>query len=118
MRRRVASSFPLALALTLASAGCGGASSPAAGTTPPAAGHEHGDGHGTHHDNETGGSEALVPWKDAVVGDRTTCPVSQEEFVVTEDSARAEHEGHTYYFCCAACLAPFRASPARYLNPT
>ena len=28
---------------------------------------------------------------------------------------RAEHAGHTYYFCCAGCRAKFEADPAKYL---
>ena len=29
----------------------------------------------------------------------------------------AEHDGHTYYFCCPRCRAKFVAEPARYLKP-
>ncbi len=30
---------------------------------------------------------------------------------------RAEHAGHTYYFCCAGCRTKFIADPAKYLSP-
>jgi P-type Cu+ transporter len=30
---------------------------------------------------------------------------------------RADHHGHTYYFCCAGCRAKFEADPAKYLGP-
>jgi Cu+-exporting ATPase len=30
---------------------------------------------------------------------------------------RAEHAGHTYYFCSAGCRAKFIADPAKYLEP-
>jgi P-type Cu+ transporter len=30
---------------------------------------------------------------------------------------RAEHQGHTYYFCAAGCRAKFVADPAKYLGP-
>ena len=30
---------------------------------------------------------------------------------------RFEHEGTTYYFCCAGCQTKFAADPARYLDP-
>jgi len=30
---------------------------------------------------------------------------------------RAEHGGHTYYFCCAGCRTKFIADPAKYLSP-
>jgi len=108
------------MTLCLASLGCGG-SSPSESTTAEHVGHHdgHGEGHGGMDHGAAGESTAaLVPWKDAVVGDRTTCPVTHEEFVVAVDSAHAEHEGHTYYFCCADCVAPFEEDPARFLNPT
>jgi Cu+-exporting ATPase len=39
---------------------------------------------------------------------------------MTVDPARAastaEHEGRTYYFCCAGCAAKFKAEPQRYLG--
>lgn len=68
---------------------------------------------------ETSGSEqqtaALVPIGQAQIGDRTTCPVSGEEFVVSESSPTAEHDGHTYYFCCPGCVERFQANPHQYL---
>src|SRR5207248_317582 len=30
-------------------------------------------------------------------------------------AASAEHQGHTYYFCCPHCRARFLADPAKYL---
>lgn len=40
--------------------------------------------------------------------------------VMPEKSARGRyslvHDGRTHYFCCADCIADFRASPARYLT--
>lgn len=113
MHRRLVSALTLAFALLAVA--CGG-SSTGETTTPVSAGHDHHDG---MHDHEAGATNAaLVPWKDAVVGDRTTCPVTNEEFVVAADSPHAEHEGHTYYFCCADCVAPFEADPARFLHPS
>lgn len=58
----------------------------------------------------------VVPNGEARVGDRTTCPISGDEFVVTADSPHLEHEGRTYYFCCAPCVETFRAAPARYIR--
>jgi len=57
---------------------------------------------------------ALVAPGDAKVGDRTTCPVSGEEFTVTESSPKAEYQGKTYYFCCPGCVEKFNADPAKY----
>jgi Cu+-exporting ATPase len=28
-----------------------------------------------------------------------------------------DHEGRSYYFCCAPCVEKFKANPAKYLNP-
>ncbi len=84
------------------SAGCGGSSAETETT-----------GDGTV---QTAGGE-LVPPGQAVVGDRTRCPVSGEEFVVTAESPHAEHEGRTYYFCCAHCIERFQANPAQFTQP-
>lgn len=32
--------------------------------------------------------------------------------------AKAQHAGHTYYFCMPGCRAKFEANPAAYLSPT
>jgi Cu+-exporting ATPase len=53
---------------------------------------------------------------DAKIGDRTHCPVSGEEFVVSGDSPHAEYQGKTYYFCCAHCVQKFEADPSKYLG--
>ena len=52
----------------------------------------------------------------ARVGDRTRCPVSGEEFVVTESSPKAEYNGKTYYFCCGGCDAKFKADPEKFVR--
>lgn len=52
---------------------------------------------------------------DAMVGDRTTCPVSGETFTVATDSPKLEHDGKTYYFCCEDCVGEFKADPAKFL---
>jgi hypothetical protein len=46
---------------------------------------------------------AVRPAGEARIGDRTTCPVSGEEFIVSPTSPHAEYGGKTYYFCCAVC---------------
>lgn len=52
---------------------------------------------------------------EAMVGDRTTCPVSGETFTVATDSPKLEHDGKTYFFCCEDCVAEFKADPAKFL---
>ncbi len=64
-------------------------------------GHDH-----PHHVPKQSASVAAL--KDPVCG-----------MTVTEQSPhRTQHEGATYYFCSAKCLAKFSAEPARYLQPT
>ena len=86
----------LVLALTLALAACGGAATTAPSASAPAS--------------------ALKAPGEARVGDRTRCPVSGEEFVVSESSPKVEYAGKTYYFCCGGCDAKFKADPKKYLG--
>jgi len=58
----------------------------------------------------------LVANGEAKVGDKTKCPVSGEEFVVSADSPTAEHGGKTYYFCCAHCVEKFKATPDKFVG--
>jgi YHS domain-containing protein len=53
---------------------------------------------------------------DAAVGDRTTCPISGETFVVTANSPKVEFEGKTYFMCCPGCEEKFKADPQKYLT--
>lgn len=83
--------------------GCGGAAVPAAAPAAPAASAA-----------VPAAPAALKAPGDAKVGDRTTCPISGDEFVVAADSPKAEFEGKTYYFCCPGCVKKFSADPAKY----
>ena len=99
----------LSVASCLLLAACGGA--PAVVAMPGAA----------HQDTPApiGGAAAKPGLKgvgEASVGDHTTCPVSGEEFVVTASSPKVEHQGKTYYFCCAGCDKKFQADPQKYLS--
>ena len=58
----------------------------------------------------------LVPPGEAKVGDRTKCPVSGHEFVVTADSPHADYNGKTYYFCCPDCPKAFEAHPEKFVT--
>lgn len=72
---------------------------------------------GEHH--ASGAAPAAGPLKapgEAQVGDRTTCPVSGEEFVVEASSPKVEIEGKTYYTCCPGCAKKLQADPAKYLK--
>jgi YHS domain-containing protein len=66
---------------------------------------------------ETSRAEAaLLPPGEARVGDRTTCLVSGEQFIVSATSPKTEVGGRTYYFCCADCAKRFEAEPAKFLR--
>src|SRR5690606_18606227 len=83
-------------------AACGGAAAPEEGAGASEA--------------SSGSELALVPPGEASIGDRSTCPVSGKEFVVSESSPSLEHEGRTYYFCCSGCAERFAADPERFLG--
>lgn len=53
---------------------------------------------------------------DAKVGDKTMCPVSGEEFVVTATSPKVEFEGKTYYTCCPNCAKKLQADPKSFIE--
>ncbi len=92
MRKHVL--FVLALAVTA----CGGATSSTRASTPAST------------------TAAVKAPGEARVGDKTRCPVSGEEFVVTESSPKAEYNGKTYYFCCGGCDTKFKADPQKFLG--
>jgi len=52
-------------------------------------------------------AEAMTSAKDPVCG-MTVTPQSKHQY---------EHQGTTYYFCCAGCRTKFSADPDRYLKP-
>jgi len=52
---------------------------------------------------------AVTKVKCAVTGELIGAPSAAGAFTV--------YKGHTYYFCCPACLAKFKASPAKYAKP-
>lgn len=53
---------------------------------------------------------------EAKVGDTTRCPISGEEFVVTESSPHVEYQGKTFYTCCPNCKKTLEADPEKYLK--
>lgn len=83
--------------LCLALAGCGGGAAAQPGPTAPQA------------------EGALKPFGESKVGDRQKCPISGEEFTVTDSSPKADYNGKTYYFCCGHCAQKFKEDPAKYL---
>ncbi len=103
----------LASALMLGLVGCGGGSS---SSTETASGTTSSGGEMHHETTTTETSANVVAPGQATIGDTTTCPVSGETFVVTAESPHVEHDGLTYYFCCAGCDTRFQADPHQYLT--
>lgn len=46
--------------------------------------------------------------------ERVTDPVCGMRIDPTTAVGRRDHQGQTYYFCSAVCVAKFDANPARY----
>jgi YHS domain-containing protein len=88
----------LCIATLAFAAACGGGAPPAPGAPT----------------TETG---TVKPAGEAKVGEKTTCPVMKDTFVVTEKSPKVEYKGKTYYFCCEDCVGKFKADPEKYLTP-
>ncbi len=111
--------FALAFAFSASTTACGGGGGGGGTMTiapiAPAAGEQMStpDGGAAPAASSTSSSNAKAAG-DAKVGDTAHCPVSGEEFVVTDASPHAEHNGKTYYFCCAGCAKKFSADPAKY----
>jgi Cu+-exporting ATPase len=49
--------------------------------------------------------------------DTTTDPVCGMTVKTADAPNKADHDGHTYYFCSPHCLGKFTAEPLRYLMP-
>ena len=43
------------------------------------------------------------------------CPVMGSTLTELSDELAVEHEGKTYYFCCAGCPEAFEKGPAKYI---
>jgi YHS domain-containing protein len=52
----------------------------------------------------------------AGLGDKTVCLITGDVFVVEAQSASAQYQGKTYYFCCDGCAEDFLKNPSQYLN--
>ncbi len=101
----------LSTVLVLGLAACGGGATDAPPKTPATPATPMSD----HHAAPAGDAKGpLVAPGNAKVGDKTTCPISGEEFVVDANSPHTEHEGKTYYFCCPGCKKKFESDPAKY----
>ena len=49
--------------------------------------------------------------------DTATDPFCGMKVTIAAARSKAEHAGHTYYFCSQRCGAKFAADPDRYLSP-
>jgi len=55
-------------------------------------------------------------WKTVDGKEYYTCPVMGQSGLVSEADSYSMVKDVKYYHCCPACLAPFRADPAKYLK--
>jgi len=78
-----------------------------AGGHAPAAQHPSRSSHGHGHDHDAAS---------AALGAKVTDPVCGMEVDPHTTPHRAEHAGHTHYFCSAGCRTKFVADPAKYLG--
>ena len=46
---------------------------------------------------------------------KVTCPVMKSSFTPTAKTAKVQHQGKTYYFCCPGCDKKFLANPSKYV---
>lgn len=60
-----------------------------------------------------GPSDGVVLQPNAMIGQRTHCPVSGVVFEVTATSPKREFDGRTLYFCCESCATYFSANVAQ-----
>lgn len=76
-------------------------------------GHSH-EGHSHSAAPASHGLDLLGPSADEIA----ECPVMRGSTVIKADAEAKglfrDYEGERYWFCCAACEAPFDADPAKY----
>lgn len=52
------------------------------------------------------------------IGNKMICPVSGEEFILTEKTPKIEIDGKIYYFCCKGCLEKFKKNYKKSETPS
>jgi len=68
------------------------------------------------HDKATSSEDMGAMTTTVKDGEFTTCAVSGEMVEVGPETMSAEHNGETYYFCCANCQAKFTENPEAYIG--
>ncbi len=54
--------------------------------------------------------------KSTEVGLKAVCPVTKNEFTVTEETLAVDYKGKTYYFCCPGCDSEMSKDPEKYVG--
>ncbi|MEI6512328.1 MAG: YHS domain-containing protein [bacterium] len=44
------------------------------------------------------------------------CPVRGEKIMNPKSAPKYVYKGKTYYFCCSACVQPFKDHPEKYIK--
>ena len=66
---------------------------------------------------DTDGSRSHMAFDEPpAAGAKATCPVSKKEFTVDDETARSEHGGKHYVFCCPGCKPKFDEDPDAFLK--
>ena len=55
----------------------------------------------------------LLSHETALATEQTTCPVMGGKI---DKTIYVDHDGKRVYFCCSACIAPFKKEPAKYIK--
>lgn len=54
--------------------------------------------------------------EEKVIGTEVICPVTGNQFTITESTPVVEYQEKKYYFCCTGCDAEFIKEPKKYTN--
>jgi YHS domain-containing protein len=66
-----------------------------------------------------GGQRTSMPGMPGEVnlgGDVVECPVMGTKMNKADAYSSTVYKGKTYYFCCAACVEPFKKNPEKYIK--
>ncbi|MCX7641941.1 MAG: YHS domain-containing protein [Elusimicrobiales bacterium] len=52
------------------------------------------------------------------IGNYLICPITNEKFVITQNTPKITYNDKEYYFCCSHCIENFKQNPKKYENET
>ncbi len=48
------------------------------------------------------------------IGKTVNCPVTNEKFEISKDTAVIDYKGKSYYLCCERCIEDFKKNPEKF----